>query len=520
MAVSAPHWVSSKGIKKFQTFNSKTPFSLQNALRDAVGKAERKEGAWGRSNFVDSKKRNAAVILMEFWEEEKEYFISAFKKNDPDILFIGAMTLSLPGAIEIASLARELKEGEIFIVIGGKHCNETFYKNKSVYDNLDGSPLKLMASEVIPPVFDLVFSGDGEKAITSIGEIIELLLIRNLPFKNFNRYRKKFEQSEGDWVAGQYKDNQIIYYEGNGDPIDYNELPFAINQFKLNKSFKVFNTLYTAHVYSDLSKGCPYNCFFCSEKNYISGKLRIKNDISAIRLFKQFQITKSLQKNRFREISLFVEDSIFLGAREELIELFIEKLNDEKLVIPFGCQFTLDTFLYLEEKGVISRLAKVGLEYIAFGVETEDEDIARTFSKNTNKKNEWLNKIELVIIKCKENNLKCGMFLLWGLGESSKSRKSQLSNIQLWSKKHNVFIDVGLNIATEHPLRNKENRYNYVDWGTDKDSPYFELFIQYFGEASEKYRLSKINFPSVDELRNLIKMYENIKRQLYGDEEE
>lgn len=517
MAVSAPHWISCNGEIDFNVFTSDVPFSLQNAFRDAVEKAVKGQGSWGQSNFVNWKDRNRAFLLMNYWEEELGTFLDIFNDLDPNILFIGAMTLSLPGAIEIAKIAREIKGKDIFIVIGGKHCNETLYLRRATIENLEGSPLKLMANGAIPRLFDLVFSGDGEKAISSIGEIIELLMKRGLPFHEFYRYKEKFEEAEGDWLAGEFRNDQIFYYKGIGKPINYLSLGFTLDKFNLGTGFKVLETTYTAHVYSDLSKGCPFNCFFCSEKNYINGKLRLKDTTSADRLHKQFSIAyNNISPTLGNEtLSLFVEDSIFLGARKDLTNHFIEKTINANIKIPFGCQFTVDTFLFSITPKTIDHLIKIGLKYVTFGVETIDESIAKTFSKNTSKENEWNYKIEQVVKRCKNHGLKCGMFLLWGLGESSFSRKKQLIQILEWTNKYKVTIDIGLNIATEHPLQNKENKYNYLKWGTSKESPYLNYFVKYFGEASEEYKSSKINYPTPQELDLLIPIYEEIKKKAY-----
>ena len=515
MAVSAPHWVSNKKLPETFAFNSQTPYSLQNALRDAAGNAEKGAGAWGTSNFKDRYERNFAVILMEFWEQEKESFIEKFKEINPDLLFIGAMTLSLRGAIEVAKLCKEIKGKDIFVVIGGKHCNETLFKKANEITNLEGSPLNLMAMGYIPPVFDLVFSGDGEKAITVIGEIIFKLKNRGLAFKNFFRYKEEFQNAPGDWIAGQYNNTEhIIYYTSSGDPIDFKNLPHALELFAFGKGFKVFGTKYTGHTYSDMSKGCAFNCFFCSEKSYINGKLRLKDDISVYRLCEQFEFAykKTNEFSNNETLSLFVEDSIFLSARIDLIEKFISILTGKNIFVQFGCQFTVDTFLYMTDS-IIEGLKKVGLDYVALGVETIDEEIAKKFSKNTDKKMGWKDKVELVVQRCHSSKLKCGMFLLWGLGENNTSRETQLKLIEGWIEKYDIIIEIGLNMATEHPLRNERNKQKYIEWGTPKDSPYLEYFVRYFGEASTEYKFSNDNFPYIQELAHLVTSFERIKEK-------
>ncbi|MCB0540910.1 MAG: hypothetical protein KDE33_25590, partial [Bacteroidetes bacterium] len=284
LAVSAPHWVSNKSTATDLTFNSQTPFSLHNALRDAVNEAETNiKSRWWNSNLKDFQKRNESVLLLEFWEQDKENFELAFNKINPDILFIGAMTLSFPGAIEIAKYAKQKKGENIFIVLGGKHVNETFFKNREgLYSHHVGSPLKLMEENSIPQIFDLVISGNAEKVITKIGEIIGGLKKRGGSFSHFFEKTNilKLEQSEGDWIGGALFKNKLHYFESSiKTPINYLTLAHAVGQYNLTKGFKIFNTDYTIHGYSDTSLGCGFDCFFCSEKSSINGKIRIKSTV-------------------------------------------------------------------------------------------------------------------------------------------------------------------------------------------------------------------------------------------------
>lgn len=521
MAVSAPHWVSKVGVSNVHSFNSKTPFSLQNALRDCIDKAINGIGIWSKSNLAEKDNRKKAVLLLEYWEEEQIYFRERFIEISPDILFIGAMTLSLPSAIAIATEAKKLKGEKVFVVIGGKHCNETVQK----HENHFSSPLFLMAEQKIPPVFDLVFSGDGEKAITTIGEIIGTIKTQKDSFETFHFYKEKFEISKGNWIAGQFINGNMIYYEGKGGKIDYSTLAFPTQQFPLGRGFSVFKTDFTAHAYSDMSKGCVYNCFFCSEKSSINGKVDANSFVPVERLSKQFMEVQELKEGQYRlsSVSIFVEDSIFLGGFPVLIRQFCTVLSSQKVNIPFGCQFTIDTFNSNFEKGNIGLLKEVGLSYVALGIETIEEDIALKFSKNTNRKESWVIKTENVIASCKKLGLKVGMFLLWGLGESQLSRIKQLNRIRCWVKEYNIQIEVGLNLATLHPLapKNKNNTYTYIDWGTNKDSLYLPYFVKLFGEASVLYKNdTSNNFPSISDLEEIQELYldlENAKTKLYLD---
>ena len=516
LAISAPHYISAGHITETYSFTSQTPFSLQNALRDAISKAVEIKGVWGQSNLAEEKSRNDSVFLMQYWEEEKELLKKKLKTLRPNLLLIGTMTLGFPGAIAAAKLAKEILGNDVCIVIGGKHVNESLFYIRNEICNLQSSPLRLMAEKLIPRVFDVVISGDGEKIITRLGEAISKLNDRGLPVVEVLRYKSFLEEAEGDWLAGQlmYEDSIVYFQSKKSNPIDYETLSFPSDKFELTAGFKIFKTDLTAHAYSDISKGCAYNCYFCSEKGTINGKLRIKNSTTAKRLFQQFKLINQLQKTKYKDqtISVFVEDSIFLGGLPEYLDTFHSLMQGNGISLPFGVQFTLDTFL--QNLVLIGELRNVGLKYVAFGVETQNENIASTFSKNSNKQKGWAEKTEEVVLMCKSLDLDCGMFLLWGLGETQKERVDQLNQIIFWKTEYKINIEVGLNIATIHPLRDQSNTISFTEWGTDADSPYLNLFIEMFGEASEKYVIDSNKLPSIDELKELREIFFCLQNRL------
>lgn len=536
LAVSAPHWVSNSNLENNFSFNSQTPFSLQNALRDAVDSSINNEDSyWYKSNFRDFESRNQAVVMLEYWEQDRSKFEELFDRISPNLLLIGAMSLSFPGAIEIAKYAKEKKGNEVFVVLGGKHVNETVFKNSKTQQIMNhiGSPLVLMQQEVIPKVFDLVVSGDGEKIVTAIGEVLGSLIFKNASFDNFKNGSniQKLVESKGSWVLGQLINNEIVYVQNESkEGIDYSTLAFPLEQFEFKKGFNIFKSDYTVHLYSDSSRGCGYDCFFCSEKSQINGKLRIKDYVSIDRLFKQFYRLKIISKERYvnNSISAFIEDSIMLTGNPFFLETFADRCIESGIRIKFGAQFTIDTFLTLaNNKNIekLEKLIKVGLDYVAFGIETSDDEIALSFSKNTNKKIGWLEKTKHLVVTCQQNNLKCGMFLIWGLGETQRMREFQLDQIILWIERYRVPIDVGLNIATQHPLQITNEtylnefgykKYNYIEWGTDIDDDYLPFFIELFGEASVKYAIYKDKLPKIEDLKILREKYIKIKRLTYS----
>lgn len=504
MGVSAPQWVSAGGISSSYALDSRTPFSLQNALRLAVQSSQDNNNVWSKSNWANSNNLQESVFLMNYFEEEKDIFIKRICDIQPQILFIGSMTLSFPGAIELAQLAKQELGNEVFIVLGGKHPIETVYWKNNQVNHHPGSPVMLMESGSIPKVFDLVVSGDGEDVVKTIGESLGKHIINQENVLSFSNYINEFETTKGNFILSWVEEGNIKTFVKQNNPLDYEQLPSPVSLFGVNNSFAVFNRKYTAHVYSDMGKGCVFNCFFCSERSGINGSV-IQTRSPAKRLYNQLR-DASLQSD---SMSAFVEDAILLMGLPKHLHEFSVLLEENPLPIVFGGQFTVDNLLDPKVQPYIQKLSKLGLVYIFTGMETLNEEVATSMSKNTKRKESWIERNEQAVAFVTRLGIKHGVSILWGLGESSIDRTNQLSIVEDFQKRYGNPVVVSPNWATQHPLFN-QSVFNYVDWGTDKDSKYLKYFTQLFGEASERYCLDGIKLPETDELEFLILKFQQL----------
>lgn len=523
MAISPPHWSSRGSLKKTLSFNSSEPFSLQNAMRYAAHLAESGlDNAWKNSNLNTLEGRRAAVRMYEIFDEHFEVFKNEFNSINPDVLFIGSMTLSLPGAIAFAQYAKEIKKENILIVLGGKHINETLFLKNKILDYTNASPVQSMIEGEIKKtiyshkIFDLFISGDGEDIISEIGKLIyDIKTSRGSKQKLLHDFISNINslgKARGNWVMAYFDLENSLRFKTNKKDLDYADIPSAASLFGFESKFDVFKTTFTAHAFSFLSRGCLFNCDFCSEKSRINVKNNSKTYIAPQYLSKSFdEIIKYQEQihSKNSTVSVFVEDSIFLGSLTKLIDHFIS-LRKEKITIDFGCQFTLDTFISLYESGHLNALKSIGLNYVAFGVETENEQLASSFSKNTKATISWKNRIRRIIEISLELQINIGMFVLWGIGESQNDRLNHLSSIKESLLEFGQPVAVGLNWAVEHPLRNAINKYEYLEWGIEKEDERLEIMYKLFGESSIKYCLKEEWTPSLLDLKELDHLYNQI----------
>ena len=513
LGVSAPHYVKKDNSIISTSLNSSDPFSLYNAYKVAAYKAQSGDKNWGNSNWNTKEGRDNSIMLLQYYYNDAPRFLEKLKEINPNLLFIGSMTLGFAGAIEIANLAKRALGDNIFIVLGGKHVNETIFEKEGQVNQLKSSPLLLMKEGRIPRVFDMICSGDGEEILYQIGNALNQSIENNKNLDNVYQY-DGLKKAKGDWVLGWLnKKNECSFIQSEKEPLDYDEMPLTSELFNISTKFDVFNDSdLTAHTMSYLSKGCVHNCFYCSESSRINGKLK-QTKTGAKRLYKNLESIERVGKERYgtNKMSAFIEDSIMLAGNSKLLSELSNLLEEKPLNIEFGGQFTIDTLLDKKNQRIISKLSKQGFKYIFLGLETNNEEIAETMSKNKQKTGmSWIEKNEKVIEFIKNQNMKYGVSVLFGLGESQKDRIKLMNTIKGWQQKYGVPNVVSMNLAVKHPLRDNED-YDYIDWGTSSDSSYLPIFTKLFGEASEKYKMPGVELPTVDELKELQQLYDEIK---------
>ena len=513
LGVSAPHYVKKDESIISTSLNSSDPFSLYNAYKVAAYKAQNGDENWGNSNWNTKEGRDNSIMLLQYYYNDAPLFLEKLKEIKPNLLFIGSMTLGFAGAIEIAKLAKKALGDEAFIVLGGKHVGETMFEENGKVKQLKSSPLLLMKDGKIPKVFDMICSGDGEEILYQIGNGINQCLENEESFDNVFKY-EGLKDAKGDWTLGWLnKNSECEFIQSKKISLDYDKMPLTSELFKISTKFDVFeNSDLTAHTMSYLSKGCVHNCFYCSESSRINGKLK-QTETGAQRLYKNLESIQRIGKERYGtdKMSAFVEDSIILAGNPKLLNELSRLLEEKPLNVEFGGQFTIDTLLDSRNQEIVSRLAKQGFKYVFLGLETNNEEIAETMSKNKVKKGmSWIEKNEKAIEFVKSQNMKYGVSVLFGLGESQKDRINLMNTIKGWQKKYGLPNVVSMNLAVCHPLRNNET-YDYIEWGTSADSEYLPIFTRLFGEASENYKMPGIELPTVDELIELEQIYDEIK---------
>lgn len=250
----------------------------------------------------------------------------------PDIIGITATT---PFFHIANNLAKELKHifSNIPIVLGGAH-------------------ITVLKEKAFSPFFDYAFIGASEESWASF----------------LDQYDKRKDISEIKRIL--YRDKDKVIFTGEATPIkDIDSIPFpARHLLKLDKykmgtlqGRKPFTTIMT-------TRGCPFKCIFCSTK--IFGKCIQKRSPRLV-VDEMISVVSKFNIKHF----IFLDDTLTLD-KKHILDL-CDIIQSEKLDITFEGS----TRANLVDEEIISRMAKVGLIRISFGLESVDSNIRKIMRK-------------------------------------------------------------------------------------------------------------------------------------------
>lgn len=486
--------------------SSADPASLLNATRLAALMAARGRGAWGDSNWADSRQaRRDSVLLLHSLREGLPELDRKLAQVRPNLLLIGAMSICLPGAIACARRAKALLGESVCVVLGGRHATESFWRAGSglAVHHHPSSPLRLMQEGAIDPVFDVVVSGEGEHVIVAIGELVDRVERLGLPAAAARSLLHECADARGRWLAGTWLDGKVRTVAGRGGDIDRSALPAPCAMFGVSTRFDVFDGRLTAHVFSDVGSGCIYDCRFCSERRSVTG-LPAQLDTSADRLFRQLQAAVQVieEDEPGAGASAFVEDSTLLTYSPPLVRRLVHLLERAPMDLRFGGQLTIDQILARPQ--LLAELRAVGFDYLFLGLETLSPGEIGGMSKDVRRGHgSWAARAEAVFELLARLGMRCGAAILCGLGESRASRMALVEQVGIWRARYGFPDPISMNWAVQHPLRGDDGGtgYTYTQWA-NPGGPLLELFRD-FGEASVRYPLAGQAPPVLEEVYEL-----------------
>ncbi|MFH2058577.1 MAG: radical SAM protein [Pseudomonadota bacterium] len=282
----------------------------------------------------------------------------------PDIVGVtNNFTTHLEDVLEICCLVKRICPGSL-VSIGGAHAT---IAHKDL---------------VVRPEVDIVVRREGE-------ETFWILLTR-------------YYDGDGlENVQGiTYKDQDGFIHVNDERPIiqDIDSLPIpdrSLIQYEKYFSSSVFNIVTRQKPIGTIfsSRGCPFNCIFCSTHKVWTNRWRGRSPENVLEEIEYLRDTYGIKE-------IFFEDDQFVGSKQRIIDLcnlIIEKDMGMNFYLPPGLSPAL------VDEYVIDRMRKAGFYRITFSIDIGNEDInayvkkpiklekVRNLIKKTNAMGMWTN---------------------------------------------------------------------------------------------------------------------------------
>lgn len=269
-------------------------------------------------------KHNVKVDLLDLASKgENEWYIP----KEADIYAVGATTPHIPIAERLSEKLKELNPGALTI-IGGIHATvlpeETLLNSK----------------------FDICVIGEGEETMYEIVQNKPLSSIKGIAYKSGSKvFINERRELIKDLDSLPYPAYHLI-----------NVLEYAPAGYKMTGSLIT-------------SRGCPFNCIFCAQKEITKKRVRYRNIDNVIGEIKFLKENYGLNTFSF-------QDETFTLGRKRLISLCkaIKQLN-----IHFKCEGRTDMVNY----ELLKLMKECGCFEIAFGIESGSQRILDIIGKGT-----------------------------------------------------------------------------------------------------------------------------------------
>ncbi len=257
------------------------------------------------------------------WQEAKKV-INQFK---PDWVGITAMTTKMGSAFRLAEISKECNSN-LVVIMGGPHPTlrpeEVLRNSKAV---------------------DLVVRGEGERIISEL-----------VKPKSFLKNIKGIS----------YRDHGQIVHNPSPEPIqELDSLSIPARDLLISEKFyapEEMGLLMT-------SRGCPFQCTFCSSKGIWGRGIRYRSVDSVIK-----EIEEVIQIYGTKQFSL--KDDIFTLNKERVIE-FCQKLKQRKININWDCNVRVG----LIDKDLLRLMKKTGCNGVKIGIESGNQRILDLMKK-------------------------------------------------------------------------------------------------------------------------------------------
>lgn len=320
------------------------------------------------SAVLKESNHNVSLIdynIKKFSEQNLSNFIKEKK-----IKAVG-ISIVTPKVYNASALAKTIKNNfpGIILIAGGPHAT-------------------LLPEQLISdcPAFDFVVQGEGEFRLRNLINNLE----KNIPF------------DEIDGLA--YKNNgEIINNPPKCFIDDLNKIPTPSRELVDIATYsKHMKTLYSPATSMMTSRGCPYQCIYCS-KAVTGSKVRSLSPENVIK-----EIKFLVNDYKIKEI-VFYDDS-FTFNKDRVVKI-CDLIIENKLKIKWHCE----TRVNLVNKELLTKMKQAGCYMIGYGIESGSEKMLKKLKKGIT-----LEQIRNTIKITNEAGIKVLGYFMVGIPEETK----------------------------------------------------------------------------------------------------
>lgn len=293
---------------------------------------------------------NGHLVRIEYGDIKSEQFIDLINDFQPDIIGYSVYSYALSQSLELAKIAKDLLP-EVTNIFGGYHPTA-------------------MPKVVMEQSVDYAVLGEGEITICELADAVNgmksVISIPGIAYKGHDEVLKsppRHRINQLDEIAYPVRERRFLHRARQ----------YQIAYPPPSQQIAVAQVMY--------SRGCPYNCYFCSSKNMWGNKVYWRNPVKVID-----EIETLCEK--FGTNLVYFPDLTFNVNKKKCEELCNEMIN-RNLPIHWWALFRVDNmdkdFLYLLKEAKCVKLS--------FGVESTDD---RCIQKVKGKANyDWEKAIEI-----------------------------------------------------------------------------------------------------------------------------
>ncbi|OQX72351.1 MAG: hypothetical protein B6D61_13895 [Bacteroidetes bacterium 4484_249] len=326
----------------------------------------------------------------------QKYLLNILKDFNPEVVGFTAMSFQYQTALNLAKLTKEYNK-DIIVIMGGYHVTAD---GENILKSDDRN------------FIDFLMEGEGE-----------------IPFNEFIKALKNGKDFS-KVPSLLYRENGEVKQNPRPALLPPEEIKLPLRSARIFK--KGFHMMGMPADVVETSRGCVYDCNFCSIRN-MYGKSFRKYSFQRV-----IDDIKDAKKYGAKGI-FFVDDNITIDGKR-LMKL-CEAIEDEKLDMTFAVQASVSGFK--RTPGLAEAMAKSGMKFVFLGIENASDEALEFMHKSNQLKSS--DTVEVVKELKSHGILVVGGFIF---GYPDDDKKTMLNNFKFAKK---IGVDIQLfNILTPH----------------------------------------------------------------------